>query len=44
MGSSFEDKSDDEGNYESNGLTIFANNNNSKAVKDENIPLVARKS
>jgi hypothetical protein len=40
MGSSFEDKSDDEGN----GLTIFANNNNNKNIKDENIPLVARKS
>jgi hypothetical protein len=37
MGSSFEDKSDDESNYE--GL-----NNNNKNVKDENIPLVARKS
>jgi hypothetical protein len=39
MGSSFEDKSDDESNYEMNGL-----NNNNKNVKDENIPLVARKS
>lgn len=39
MGSSFDDRSDDE----SNSAAIF-NNNNNKNVKDENIPLVARKS
>lgn len=43
MGASFEDKSDDEGSHETNGLGMFTNNNN-KNVKDENIPLVARKS
>lgn len=43
MGASFEDKSDDEMSYESNGMAIFNNNNNSKSVKDENIPLVSRK-
>jgi hypothetical protein len=43
MGTSFEDKSDEEMSYESNGMTIFNNNNNSKNAKDENIPLVARK-
>ena len=39
MGSSFDDRSDDE----SNSAAVF-NNNNNKNVKDENIPLVARKS
>lgn len=38
MGSSFEDKSDEE--FESNGAF---NNNNVNKVKDENFPLVPRK-
>lgn len=40
MGASFE--SDEELLYETNGVTNNLNNNN-KGVKDENIPLVARK-
>lgn len=44
MGASFDDKSDDESTYESNGIVINNNNNNNnKNVKDENIPLVSRK-
>lgn len=43
MGASFEDKSDDEISYESNGMNFNRNNNNNRSVKDENIPLVARK-
>lgn len=39
MGASFES---DEESYESNGVPNHLNNNG-KAVKDENIPLVARK-
>lgn len=39
MGSSFEDKSDDE-SFETNGSV---GNNNCKHAKDENIPLVQRK-
>lgn len=40
MGSSFDDKSDDESVFEVNGAS---NNNNTANVKDENIPLVPRK-
>lgn len=38
MGASFEDKDEDE-EFEMNGSV----NNNSKSVRDENIPLVPRK-
>lgn len=42
MGSSFEDKSDEESLFESNGSAVTINNN-SKGVKDENIALLTRK-